>query len=299
MLGKLIKNAFKANASAVYNVYIALGIVGAAMLVMLLIDWTKWGDTGVGLGLAIKVLISVILCLTAAVAVLMTFVGVFSEFRNNMYGKEGHLTLTLPVRSSSLILAKWISGSFWVILSYTVLCVCALGSFLYVARHSLSVVQGNEMYNSVYVLVTQLIEQLCQSAGIVTPSLNVILNLGSLYAFSGGVRACVFVLLVYFALTLAHCRPFNKLGKVGPVLYFLAGTFVVNTFATLITKMVKIYIVISDTSFTFTLSEKEIEAAWNLGYGAFSITNLYCTAVCAVFVFLLTAFLVDRKVNAN
>lgn len=299
MLGKLIKNAFKANASTVYNVYIAMGIMGVVMLVLLFIDWTKWGDTGVGLGLAIKALISFILCLTAGIAVIMTFMSVISEFRRNMFEKEGHLTLSLPVRSSSLLLAKWVSGSFWVLLSYFVLCLCALGSFLYVARHSLAVVQGNEMYNSIYNLVIEMIDQFCEAAGVVTPPLSVFLNLAGLYAFSGAVKGCVFVLLVYFALTLSHCRPFHKLGKAGEVIYFFGGAFVVTTFASLVTKLVKIYIVISETNFTFTLSEKEVEAAWNLGFGAFSITNLYCTAICAVFVFLITAFLIDRKANAN
>ena len=78
-----------------------------------------------------------------------------------------------------------------------------------------------------------------------------------MYAFDGGVRACEFVLLVFFAITLAHCRPFEKLGKLGAVLYFFAGTFITQTFASLVTKLVKIYIVVSDTAFTFTLSENE------------------------------------------
>lgn len=299
MLGKLTKNSFKANASSVYNIYIAMGIIGVIMLVLLLVDWTKWGDTGIGVGLLIKILASGALCITAAIGVIMTFVSVFSDFSRSMYGAEGHLTLTLPVRSSTLLLSKWLAGSFWVVLAYVVLCLCGFGSFIYCIKHSISIVEGNEAYYSVYELVTQMANQIFASSGISTPSMGVILNLAGIYAFSGGVRACVFVLLVYFAITISHCRTFNKAGKLGRVLYFFGIFFIVNTFSAIVTKLVKIYVVISDAAFTFTLSESEVAAAWKSGFGAYSITNLYCTAIAAVFIFLVTCVLIDSRVNAD
>ena len=300
MLGKLIKNSFKANASAVYNVYIAMGIVGVVMLILMLVDWTKWGDRGIGVGMAIKSICAIALCLTAFVGVILTFVSVFTEFERSMYSKEGHLTMTLPVKSSSLLFAKWLSGSFWVILSYTALCLCAFLSALYLMRHSLDIVEGDEMYYTMYEMVKELISELCAAAGINTPSLTVMLNLVSLYAIDGGIRAFVFVLMVYFGVTLSHCRPFNKLGsKLGKVLYFFAAFFVIQTFAGIVTKLIKIYLVISEDAFTFTISEREVEAAWNLGYGAFSITNVYVVAVLSVVLFLGTAYLIDRKINVD
>ena len=299
MLGKLIKNSFKANASSVYNVYIAMGIVGLIMAALMLVDWTRWGDRGIGVGMAIKSVAAFALCLTAFIGVILTFVSVFTEFERNMYGREGHLTLTLPVKSSSLLLAKWLSGSFWVILSYTALCMCAFGSSLYLIRHSLAVVEGDEMYYSMYELVTTLAEELCAAAGIVTPSMTVLFNLASLYAIDGGIRAFVFVLMVYFAVSLAHCRPFSRLGKLGKVLYFFGVFFAVQTFAAIVTKLIKIYLVISEDAYTFTISEREVEAAWRLGYGAFPITNVYVVAVMSVVLFLVTAYLIDRRVNVD
>ncbi len=299
MLGKLTKNAFKSNAAGIYNIYIAEGIITVIMLILLLVDWTKWGDTGVGLGLAIKCISSAALCIAAAIGIVMTLVAVFSDFKRSMYGIEGHLTLSLPVRGSSLLFAKWLSGAFWVILSYLVFCLAASGSAMYIFRHSMSIVEGDAAYSSVYQIATEMVKQLCESAGITTPSFKVIGYIVTMYAFDGGVRACEFVLLVFFAITLAHCRPFEKLGKLGAVLYFFAGTFITQTFASLVTKLVKIYIVVSDTAFTFTLSENEVQAAWKMGFGAYSITNLYCTVIMTVVVFLVTSFLIDRKVNAE
>lgn len=299
MLGKLTKNSFKAYASSVYNIYIAMGIIGAIMLVLLLFDWTKWGDTGIGVGMLIKVVASGALCITAGIGVIMTLVAVFSEFSRNMYGNEGHLTLSLPVKSSTLILSKWIAGSFWVVLSYMALLLAAFGSFIYVARHSMSVVEDNEMYLSVYEMIKQLIDQIFYSSGAVTPKMSVLLNLAGIYAFSGGVRICVFVLTVFFAITLSHCVPFHKSGKAGRVLYFFATFGVMWIFSALVTKLVKIYLVVSENAFTFTLSEYEVQAAWKLGFGAYSITNLYCTIIATVFLFIATCLLIERKVNAE
>ena len=180
-----------------------------------------------------------------------------------------------------------------------VFCLAASGSAMYIFRHSMSIVEGDAAYSSIYQIATEMVKQLCESAGITTPSFKVIGYIVTMYAFDGGVRACEFVLLVYFAITLAHCRPFEKLGKLGAVLYFFAGTFITQTFASLVTKLVKIYIVVSDTAFTFTLSENEVQAAWKMGFGAYSITNLYCTVIMTVVVFLVTSFLIDRKVNAE
>ncbi len=299
MLGKLTKNSFKANMSSVSNVYLAMGIIAVIMLGLLFIDWTKWGDTGIGLGLVIKIVSSSALCLTAAIGIIMTVAGVVGEYQRNMFGAEGHLTMTLPVRSSTLLLSKWISGSFWVIVSYLVLCLCAFGSFIYIVKHSVDIVQGNDMYYSVYELVVEMVEQLCYSAGIATPSIAVLLSLASIYAFDGAIRIIVFVLLVFFAITLSHCRPFHKTGKAGKILYFFGAFLGVNVFSSMITKFIKIYIIISETAYTFTLSEAEVAAAWDLGFGAYAVTNLYCTAIAAVFVFLVTTVLIDRHVNVS
>ncbi|MBQ7688965.1 MAG: hypothetical protein IJT27_07085 [Clostridia bacterium] len=301
MLGKLIKHSFKANASAVYNVYIAMGIVGIVMLFLMLIDWTSWGDRGITMGMVFKGIAAFALCLTALVGVILTFVAVFGEFERSMYSKEGHLTFTLPVKSSSLLLAKWISGSFWVILSYTAFCLCVFCSTLYLMRQSLAMVEENDVAYSVYEMVRMLIDELSEYGGLIkVPSMTVVFNLVTLYGFNGGIRACTFVLQVYFGITLARCRPFHKIGhKLGKVLYFFGAFFVTFTFAQIVTKLISIHLVISENMFTFTISQREVETAWSLGYGAMGITNLYVTAVLSVLLFLITALLIDRKVNVD
>lgn len=299
MLGKLTKNSFKANMSSVSGVYLAMIILGAVMGILLLIDWSKWGDLGFGLGTLIKCLAAGALCLTAFIGVIMTLVGVISEYSRNMFGAEGHLTMTLPVKSSTLLLSKWISGSFWVLVSYGVLCLCAFGSFIYIINHTLSAIENNAMYYSVYEVVVQMIEELCKAFDVVMPRMDLLVNLASMYAFEFAIRLCGFVILIYFSITLSHCKPFHKAGKFGGIIYFFLSIFGVFTFESMIAKFVKVYIIFNEEFYTLTLSQSEVAAGWEFGFPAYCVTKVYCAALASIFIFVLTSILIERKVNVS
>ena len=299
MLGKLIKNSMKANAASVYTTYISMGVIGVVMGVLMLIDWSKFGDRGVGVGLGIKAACAAALILTAIICVILTFVSVFRDFHNSMYRKEGQLTMTLPVKPASLLFAKWFSGSFWVLLSYAAMCLAAIGSFLYLLHHSKSIIEGNEAYYGFYNLLMEAVNQFAAAAGTTVKSPTVILNVVSLFAVSGAIKACCFVSIVYFAITLSHCRPFHRLGSLGRILYFFGGFAVSQIFSSLINKLLKIYVVVSEDAFTFTVVESEFEAAKAMGFGGMSLTEPYCTLLMGVAFFLVTVLLIDRKVNVD
>lgn len=299
MLGKLVKNSFKANFSSVSNVYLAMGIMAVVVGASYLFDWTKVGESGVWFGFGIKALVDVALILTSVIGTIMTLVGVISEFNKNFFGPEGHLTLALPVRSSTLLLSKWISGSFWIGLSYLLIYVCVIGSAIDLANYSMSVINSYSEFSSVSALFTEGLEAILAAAGVNMPSFAVLLSYFSIVAFDGAVRVIIFVLLMFFAITISHCRPFHKLGKFGKIVYFFISTFAVSTFAKMITSLVKIYLLISETTFSFTLSEADVAMVWDMGCAAYPITNLYCTAIAGVFVFLITTVLIDRHVNVS
>ena len=53
----------------------------------------------------------------------ITLFAVLYRFYKNLFTDEGYLTLTLPVTPSQHLLAKTISGTFWVVLSYAVITI--------------------------------------------------------------------------------------------------------------------------------------------------------------------------------
>ncbi len=122
----------------------------------------------------------------------------------------------------------------------------------------------------------------------------------NLYAMEGAIRVCIFVLLVFFAVTLSHVRPFNKTKKLGPILYFFASFAVIEGLAKLISKVFNIYMLVdANYAFTFSMQESEANLAWSYGLGAYPITGIYCSLIMSIAVFLVTAYLIDRKVNVD
>lgn len=299
MLGKLIKNNFKALASRVYPVYIAMAAFGVLMLILMLFDWN--GDSGqnVGVGFISKAVASGGLCLTALAGTVVTLVAAIGDFARTMFGREGQLTMSLPVNSSSLLFSKWFSGAFWTLLSYTALCVSLYGSVLYLLDHALKIAESDELYYTVYEFAANTVSRAGAAFGITLPSVTVVFNMFSLLFLTGGLRVCFFVLTVYFGITLAHCRPYNRIGRIGGLVYTLASLAAIHGFAWIISKLVEIYLLIGEDAFTFTLSARQAAKAAAYGVGIFPITSLYIITLCTVVLFLLTAFLLERRADVD
>ncbi len=301
MLGKLIKNGFKSNLSATFTIYITMLIMSVVLGALILFDFTSFGTNGAVAALVSKLVVSLALCVTAIVSVILTLVAVFGDFTRSMYGTEGHLTMALPVRGSALLLAKWIAGALCVIISYFVfylsLVFCAFSVLTDLSGY---INAGDAASYNVYAIAWQFITYAIQASGKVIPDESIIFTMVNLYAMEGAIRVCIFVLLVFFAVTLSHVRPFNKSKKLGPILYFFASFAVIEGIAKLISKVVNIYMLVdANYAFTFSMQESEANLAWSYGLGAYPITGVYCSLIMSIAVFLVTAYLIDRKVNVD
>lgn len=301
MLGKLIKNGFKSNFSATYTIYITMLVMSIILGALIMFDFTSVGTNGAVAALVSKLVVSVALCITAIISVILTLVAVFGDFSRSMYGPQGHLTMALPVRGSALLLAKWLSGAVCVIISYLVFYLSLIFcSFSVLTDLSGYINAGDAASYNIYAIAWQFITYAIQASGKIIPDESIIFTVVNLYAFEGGVRVCIFVLLVFFAVTLAHVYPFNKLKKLGPIVYFFGGFAVVEGFSRLMSKLINVYLLIDTRyAFTFTIYESEANLAWSKGLGAFPITTIYCTVIMSIAVFLVTALLIDRKVNVD
>ncbi len=300
MRGKLIKHAIKANASAVAGNYFVLGAIAVLMAILMLMDWSAMGERGPGLGMVVKAIAAGGLVLTALVALVLTCVSVFGEFNRSMYGAEGQLTLTLPVRSSSLLLAKWISGTFWILLSYFALCLCFFGSAVYLLEHAMKMFGTDTTYYNAYNLLRDTISTLFAAVGRTAPDINVLLNLLSAYAFAVGVMFAVFVIVVYFSITLSKCRPFQKFGKNGGMVYSVIFMLALLLITRMLKGLFNLYMVFSDTSYSFAqLTQEDLQGLSANGYGYMGIMGMYLGVLISIGVFLLTTYLIDRKVNVN
>ncbi len=121
MLGKLIKHEFQSSAHSVMNIYIAAAVALAAMLLSYAVKVTWVGVIG-----------SIALIIIGLICVVITLVAVVTNFNRTLYGAEGYLSYTLPVKSSALLASKAIVSFVWVLLSYIFMIATFFIVFAYV-----------------------------------------------------------------------------------------------------------------------------------------------------------------------
>lgn len=129
MLGKLIKNEFKATARSYVPVYLIMLIVTIFLKLFLEItEIVKVSD-----GTVVMILTGVLL--TSFIVSIMgvifgTIIFIIKRFYDNMLKDEGYLSFTLPVSTSQHIVSKVITSYVWVIASVAVIILSVVLLFL-------------------------------------------------------------------------------------------------------------------------------------------------------------------------
>ena len=136
MTGRLIKHELKAGARRMSNIYIAAAIACGAML------FSAFFKSGF-----MRFVTSAAVVVITAVAVVVTFASVVFGANKSLFGREGYLTQTLPVRTSSLIFAKWFASSVWVLASYALAAIAFVAVFVYWTTQNQ---EGSQIYDMIY-----------------------------------------------------------------------------------------------------------------------------------------------------
>lgn len=220
----------------------------------------------------------------AAVAVIVTFVSVVFGANKSLFGREGYLTQTLPVRTSSLIFAKWFSASIWVLASYAFAAVAFVAVFVYWTTENQ---EGAEIYDMVYSFLQGFgigAEAVYQKYLIVT-------------AIIGLFNACIFVMFVMFAITLSNISPFHKMGSVGVIIYLALTIFVIQGITYGLESLCDVTMLIQSTGVSMTVSESAVSDAMLLGGMSIGFTGVYFKTIVTVFLYILTVQLTETKIN--
>lgn len=122
MLGKLIKHDFKALGRTLWPTNIAVVAAGAVMAILLTITLRFNASENYTAGAqalmsVITGLPMVLIGLAIAASSLMTLLLVCFHYYRNFMGDEGYLTFTLPVKTSTLLWSKLLSGFFWMLIN--------------------------------------------------------------------------------------------------------------------------------------------------------------------------------------
>lgn len=276
MLGKLLKNDIKSASKSVVYIYTVLLIALGAMGVSLVFDF------GVGERLA-----SVALIIIAAVAVLVTIMAVFLDFRKTMFGDRGYLTNTLPVSSTSLLFSKMLTSMLWIFISYVVLLAMFAGVLAYNTEKSLPA--GSEFS-------LEFLLEMMPSLGI--PSIDVFKVYVAAAAVRGIFQIMFFVLVVFFALTLSMVRPVQSMGLFGAILAFFIIVGLTSAAGGYLQDLFDLRILVeSDAAFSFSSDISKIENITEAGGLSLQMTPFIFQMFLSVILFLVTGELLEKKVN--
>lgn len=267
MFGKLLKNDLKAQWNSISAIYFC------ALIVVIV------GELGANFGKEDKtiVLCGGLVCLALLVASVATVFAVAFMFNNTMFGRAGYLTLTLPVKTDSLIASKSCSGLIWIFSIYALLIV-SLILWLYQIR----VVLGDQLSDT--------IDDLLKLFGV--PSVRTI-SLGVIFAC---ILFAALILLVvqclYTSLTLSQIKPISAFGKFGTIVLFFVLLSVISSISEIISDALPLNVIISETSLRFTNQSITSSETMN-----FRLTGAIVNLIASTALHFPMVALINKKIN--
>ncbi len=271
MLGKLLKHEIKHSARYITAIYIAVaalvGVVGLALIT----DKVWLGATG-----------CFALYIAGGVVVIVTLVSVIKNFYDSLYGQQGYLTFTLPVKCSTLLISKVIVSFFWIIISFLVMAATFLIIFIYFRDRSSSVF--DTIFN---VIAINGMSELLPNTGVLVSTVIVAALLAIMTMLT-------YVGYVYFTVTVANTRVFQSHPKFYGGLVFFGIFLVTNTVSTWLTELIPLTFNVTTERVYFAFQNMNLAGDGALSYG---IGGTIFTSLVALGLLFATGYIMEHKVN--
>lgn len=274
MFGKLLKNDLKAQWHSMSVVFLCTFVVAIAAEIFTLTSNNKM----------VSVLGGLLVCAALGFACVIIIIAVAMMFSKTMFGRAGYLTLTLPVKTGSLLKSKTISSLIWVFVVYA-LFLGSLILWVFQVQDAL----GEEMMESV--------ESLLSIFGV--PSFLTIF-MGIIFFFiSLAVLVLVAVQSLQLAITLSHVSPVSKFGNIGAIVIFFTLVFVIQTVSNGIADLLPAGLVITPETLKITSNVVETKAAMGADAMSVNIVGSIVRLLVAIGLHFPTTYLIKHKVNVK
>lgn len=222
MLGKLIKHDLKATSRVIPFIYLSIAVLGLVGFIGL---WMRKE--------AIGFIACFIMMFAGLGAYVATLILLAVRFHKSMFGREGYLTLTLPVSTGQLLLSKSISSLVWIFSSFIVMFGSIFLSISIMFNHLDTLEPGvgamlNETFSPLY------------GQGTV------------LFLISAVVSSLYFIASIFFSFSLGNSGIFSNQGAWLGVLLYLGIDLVANIIGSIITFFMPLSMVIGKDGISFT-----------------------------------------------
>lgn len=273
MFGKLLKNDLKAQWYSMSTIFTVIFIIAAIGEIATLVSDNRITVVFGGLAVVLSLLFA---CIFIIIAVAMMF-------SKTVFGRAGYLTLTLPVKTSSLLWSKTVSSLIWVFSIYLLL----IGSFflwVYQVKETLGgdVVQSAEVILSLF--------------GV--PTFKVIFIVIIFLCITLAFSVLLIVQSLYFGIACSNVSPVSKFGNLGAIVIFAVVFLVLQKLSTEISSAIPMGMVVSPEIITFTSNTNEtakaIDDAVKINFVGPTLRFIFGIAL-----HFPTVYLIRNKVNVK
>lgn len=272
MFGKLLKNDLKAQFYSVAPIFISVFVIALVGELFVLFGKSAVGTTLGGFVVALAMLFA---CLVIIIAVALMF-------SKTVFGRAGYLTLSLPVKTSSLIWSKTLSALIW---TYSIYILFFASFFLWIYQ------VGEKMGTDFKDMADQLFTLLWGK------SIATMISMLIYYLVWFGIIMFIVVQCMYLGITCSNVSPVSKFGVVGAVVVFFISFALVMGITGTFTKLLPFGMVICEDVVTLTSNINEkINELGDYAYG-FNFAGPLLTLAISVGLNYPITYLVKNKVN--
>ncbi len=275
MMLKLLKNDFISTGRIMGVIYVIVAGISAGTLIS---HYLKSGeDMTVAEAMGIALLLVVSLCLFV-----LTVVFVLSDFQKSLYGEQGYLTFTLPVKSWMILASKVIVASVWFVVA-----LVALLASMWVTL----VVLKEEILGENYDLIMGMLEQI-STVNIASTIFSIVIRV-ILYF----IQFAFFTITVFFTSTVANTRHFQKKPIFWTIVFFVPIAGVTTKFAEFINSKIVFSLFFIDGKLSLVTDNLEYLRLQANGNTPVDIASIFVYLLLGAGVFFATHYIMSKKVN--
>ncbi len=275
MMLKVLKNDFISTGRIMGIIYIIVAGISAITLVSHYVKSSEDMTITEVLGIAALLLVS--FCLFV-----LTVVIVLSDFQKSLYGEQGYLTFTLPVKSWMILASKVLVATTWFVIALAAL----LGSLWITV-----VVFKEEILGENYDLIMGMLEQI---STINVTSIAVSLVIRLLLYF---VAFAFFTITIFFTSTIANTRHFQKKSIFWTIVLFVPIAGLATKLADFINSKIVFSLFFIEGKLSLVTDNLEYLRLQANGNSPVDIASIFVYLVLGVGVFFATHYIMSKKVN--
>ena len=272
MFGKLLKNDLKAQWHSISTIFLCIAFIVVGAEIFTLTSKVQ----------AITVMGGMLVCLALGFACIVVLIAVALMFSKTMFGRAGYLTLALPVKTSSLLISKTVSGLIWIFSVYA-LFIGSLFLWVYQVKQTL----GDQMISSV--------EDILSIFGV--PSFLTIFIGIIFFLISLAVITLVMVQALQLSITLSNISPVSKFGNLGIIVMFFVIFLVVQFVTTELSEYFPIGFVVTSDTVKFTSDIARTKASLGGAGLSIGICGSIFRLLAAIGLHYPTVYLIQKKIN--